>query len=72
VRIVRTDNIDDINFRIRNQLFPVGVMRLIAPFVRELFCFLPIPCSNRLEHGLVLEIEKLADGQVRISNARVP
>ncbi len=60
--IVWAGNVEDVDLGIVDELSPVGVVRLITPFVRKLFCLFRISRGNGLEHGLIFDIEKLADG----------
>src|SRR5438132_12228418 len=64
--IVRTGNVDDINSGIVDQPSPVGVVRLVTPFVGKLFYVLRIARSDGLKHRPIFKIKKLADGQISI------
>jgi hypothetical protein len=66
VGVIRAGNIDDIHRRILDQASPIGIVRFIAPLVGKLFDLCGVPRGDGLEHGLIFEIEELADRQVGI------
>src|SRR5438046_1184841 len=61
MHVIRAGNINEINVFPRNQLAPVSLVRLETPAVGESLHFGRVARAGRLEHRLVLKLEKITD-----------
>ena len=66
VRVVRRADIDRINVRPGDQLFPIRLDRFVTPLVSEFFCFGCITTASGFQHRLIIQLEKIADPLVTI------
>ena len=58
MRVVRAGDVDQIDVRARHQIAPVGVIRLVAPVLRERLDAFFVSRGHRLEHGLPRQVEE--------------
>ncbi len=66
VQVVGHADVDGVDIFPREQLPPVGLDRLVSPFVGELLGGSLIPRTNGLEHGPVIEVKKIIDAPIRV------